>query len=158
MLKTMNDVGPKLSEFELDSLEKKLKTRLPKDYRDFLLQFNGGEPQEDTIDFDGDKINISGASIGYFYGLGTGSEDIQVCMELIGDIIPDGLIPFADTPEGNYFLISTRSDSENYIYYKDHEVEDTVDFSEQNNKLPESIVKVSSSFSDFINQLYDLND
>lgn len=60
------------------------------------------------------------------------------------------------THSSNFFLLSLRDDSFGSIYYKDHEQEDFSDFDVDD--LPESIIKVSDSFHDFLSRLYEVED
>lgn len=153
MLRTMNDLGHALSESELIDLEWHIGRSLPQDYREFLLKYNGGAPEECTIDIPSLVSNKGSVDIGYFYGIGTGAEDIQVCMGIIYGYIPQGLIPIADTPGGNYFFLSLIEGSENLILFRDHEVVDGECFNTQFNLLSNYHI-VANSFIEFVDKLY----
>jgi hypothetical protein len=45
-LQELVELGPKLDSSEIDSFERRIGFALPADYRKFLLQSNGGTPQE----------------------------------------------------------------------------------------------------------------
>src|SRR5262249_61445550 len=51
-----NHVGP-LTEERLAKLEAKLDARLPRDYRAFLLEYNGGRPDRQRFLFTGENYN-----------------------------------------------------------------------------------------------------
>lgn len=140
----------------IESLELKLSLKFPHSYKDFLLKFNGGEPVERAIDFDGSKISQVGDYIASFYEV---SEDVSygILKNYVnhGDTIPSGMIFIADSPAGNLFLLSLRNDSYGEVYYKDHEIEDESDFLPELGILPESMVKIADSFDIFTSMLYD---
>lgn len=158
MLLTINDCGPTLSEKDLCLLEESLNVELPNDYRNFLLRHNGGLPVENSVRIFENKLGINSAAIGYFYSVGTKTENIEVCLNIISDRIPEKLIPIADTPNGNYFLISANPHNYGKIYYKDHETEDITQPDWAKNILPESMIKIADSFSEFVDNLYDPNE
>lgn len=156
MLNEMNATGHKLSQKDLERVENELGYALPEPYRKFLLKHNGGEPTESYIDFKAEKLKLPGDAVNVFYGLGVKPcDDIIHKMKVIGYQLPEGLIFVADTPGGNYFLLSLRDDSYGEVFYKDHEFEDNSSFDPNNKILPESIVKVSNNFDDFLACLYD---
>lgn len=140
----------------IEEAETKLHLNLPNVYKTFLLKYNGGSPEECAIDFDGNKLKIKGDDIKYFFSLGGKKTNDIVFKSLSNDFsIPDGLIFLANTHLSNFFLLSLRNDSYGEVFYKDHEVEDTLPFTPTKKILPESIVKVSDSFDEFIANLYD---
>ncbi|MBZ9558059.1 MULTISPECIES: SMI1/KNR4 family protein [unclassified Modicisalibacter] len=155
MLLEICNTGKNLSLSDFEEVERKLKKPLPMAYKKFLLKHNGGEPRESYIDFDAEKLNLSGQAINVFYGLGVQPcDDIVHKIGSIGDQIPEGVIFIADTAGGDHFLLSLRKDSYGEIFYKDHEFEDLSPFEPSKNILPESIVKVANTFSDFLDALY----
>ncbi len=151
MLTEVIDTGKKLNLGDLKDAESELGYIFPEPYKKFLLKYNGGEPRESYIDFNAKKLKISGDAINVFYGLG-----VMPCDDVIHKmVLPEGLVFLADTPGGNYFLISLRRDSYGEVFYKDHEFEDSSPFDPSNNIMPESIVKVSDNFDDFLSYLYE---
>ncbi|WP_447895917.1 SMI1/KNR4 family protein [Vreelandella sp. GE22] len=156
MLTEMNGMGKELSQKALEEAESELGYVFSEPYRKFLLKYNGGEPTESCIDFNGEKLKLLGDMVNVFYGLDVKPcDDIIHKMKLIGYQLPEGLIFIADTSGGNYFLLSLRDDSYGEVFYKDHEFEDSSSFDPKNKILPESIVKVSNNFDDFLACLYD---
>ena len=152
----MSNIGCKLSSKDLETAENELGYALPEEYKYFLLKYNGGVPVESYINFEADKLNLPGDEIKKFYGLGVKpTNDIVHKMKGIGYNLPEGLIFIANTHGGNFFLLSLRDDSFGQIFYKDHEFEDKSSFDPSDNILPESIVKISNSFDDFLVRLYE---
>lgn len=156
MLNGMNATGDKLNSRDLEGAENELGYALPKAYKDFLLKYNGGVPVESYIDFEAEKLKLPGDEVKKFYGLGVKPvNDIVHKMKEIGYNLPKGFIFIANTHGGNFFLLSLRDDSFGQVFYKDHEFEDKSPFDPSNNILPESIVKISNSFDDFLVRLYE---
>jgi hypothetical protein len=157
MLTTVVDTGPLLTDEVIGNLESALGYELPQEYRSFLKKYNGGAPKESAVLFDSKKLGIHGSTIGYFYGVGTGSEDVLKMTKTLSGSIPIGMIPIADTPDGNYFLMSLRNDSFAKIYYFDHEVEPRLPF-EPARSLPDNMEIVAPTFGEFLGQLQDLDE
>jgi len=155
MLTEIRQPGKQLNQDDILVLNRKLISPVPDEYRDFLIQNNGGEPKESTLTFDAKKLGINGEELGYFYGIDTESENIIDTIDNLSHVLPKNLIPIVDTPGGNYFLLSVNPNTYGKIYYKDHEVEDSFDFDDSKNDLPESMVLVANLFSEFIDKLYD---
>ena len=47
--------GPPISQEALSDFERHLSARLPEDYKQFLLAYNGGYPAREVFEYDGDK-------------------------------------------------------------------------------------------------------
>ena len=159
MLANMKNTGCALKNEDILGIESYLNVKVPQDYKAFLLRFNGGIPEESCIDFNGEKLNIPGEDIKFFFNIGKKvTNTLKHKMDSIGDNLPAKIIYIANTHGGNFFLLSLRDDSYGSVYYKDHEYEDTLDFDPLNNLFPESIVKVADNFDEFLSRLYDPDD
>ena len=157
MLFNLIGCGEKLSELDIQDVENKISYLLPNDYKLFIMKFNGGVPKKSNIDFCENKLLIPGDDIKRFYGFGVKpTNDFLHKMEVMGDEIPEGFVYIAYTHSSNFFLLSLRDDSFGSVYYKDHETEDFSDFDIKN--LPESIIKVSDCFEEFLSRLYEVED
>ncbi len=155
MLSTITDSGKQLTQDDILVLNKKFFLPIPDDYVGFLLKNNGGNPKEYAIKFNKNKLEIGGEELGYFYGLGTETENIIDTLDNLQHILSKNLIPFADTPGGNLFLLSVEKNTYGNVFYKDHEIEDSFEFDDTNKTLPESMILVANSFSEFQEKLYD---
>lgn len=152
----MTATGKRLGPEDLERAENELGYELPVAYKKFLLKYNGGVPLESYIDFEAEKLNLPGDEVKKFYGLNAKpANDILYKMKEVGHNLPLGLVFIANTHGGNFFLLSLRDDSYGHIFYKDHEFEDKSPFNPSNNILPESIIKVSNTFSSFLDALYE---
>lgn len=159
MITTMTSPEQKLLSQDILKAEKSLNLKFPNSYKEFLLKYNGGTPDECAIDFDAAKLKVQGEDIKYFYSIGGKKTNDVVHKSLSKDYtLPDGVIFLANTHSSNFFLLSLRDDSYGQLFYKDHEFEDTIPFEPNKNILPESMVKVADSFDEFISMLYDPDD
>jgi len=159
MLTNMKKTGESLTKTDLLSIEKQIGYSLPAVYEEFLLQYNGGIPDESYIDFKAQKIDVASDEIKRFYGFGgKATNDLIHKLNSIGDILPEGMIFIASTHGGNFFLLSLRQDSYGEVFYKDHEYEDETPFNPESDLFPESIVKVANSFDEFLSRLYEFDE
>lgn len=111
---------PATEEDVLD-LERRLGRELPREYRGFLLQHNGGKPHSRV--FDMPMLNDVD-EIGYLYGINVSQYyDLSYMLEIYQGRIPDTLLPVADDPGGNQICISLGKDDLGAIYFWDHELE-----------------------------------
>lgn len=133
-----------LDEKRLWSFEKKIGTRLPEEYRHFLIHHNGGKPS--PCDF---KISETEGedSLHHFYGLHDGPLylSLEEAYENHKYRVPSTMISFADDPAGNALCIGIGADNKGKIFFWDHEAED-------------NLTEVSKSFSLFLESLFEWVD
>ena len=131
----------KLNLDELEKFEQIINYRLPEDYRNYLLNFNGAKPINTVCnisDTEGETSlhDMLGIHDGpYFAKLEPVFGDNNITRE-------NGLIAFANDQGGNYFCICLRPEHYGEIYFYDHEVS-------YDNKI-ENLVKLENSFIKFI--------
>jgi cell wall assembly regulator SMI1 len=105
--------APPVTESNILNFEQTIRFGLPLDYRQFLLEHNGGVPEQDLFSIP--DCNSEGL-IDHFLGLGREKEDLEDWMnELEGDL-PEGFIPIGFDPGGNAILMDL---SDATIYYWD---------------------------------------
>ena len=143
----MNIVGyGKTLEEDIVKFEKEIKFRLPDDYRNFLLTFNGGVPKDKYSYF---KLNGVEECIGLqvLYGLNVDVDlDLKEWFdEYNGDLLDDSIIIGHGLGFG--FIVLINSPDVSGIYFWDHTFE--LDCTSED----ENVYKISDSFSDFINAL-----
>jgi hypothetical protein len=135
-IKQSNPFG-ELTPDRLDRFEREHALHLPEDYRQFLLEHNGGIPTpEDTIDFEGGSSDIK-----CFYGISDGENEASLERNL-KDIkewgIDEGL-PIGHDFFGNFYLLSVQSEREGQIFFWDHDLGD--------------MLFVAASFTEFTEKL-----
>ena len=139
---------PYLNEYILLPLEKFLDINFPKDYREFLLNVNGGYPNKRDFKF----INsVEGSTVHFFYGInGMGYEvDFLQQYKYNQSRIPDDMIHIAADCGGNQILLSVKGKNRGSIYFWDHELEGS---------CSENVILITTSFNEFINMLHEPED
>ena len=120
---------------------------IPDDYRNFLIQYNGGRPENDCIDF---KDSHQGTMLKSIFGFTKdeyGSlEDANIMYK---ERIPKNTIVIADDAGGNRIIMSISGDDYGKIYFWDHNME--ADDEEEPDYS--NLTLVADSFDEFINNL-----
>jgi hypothetical protein len=143
---------PSINHNDLIKQEQYLECEFPKDYRKFLLEYNGGIPEKALIYFSND-----GGIIDLFFGIC--DDDIYGLKSNNNSYInriPSNTIAIACDPGGNLFLISIRGDDYGQIYFWDHEFE--VDWNSGQEADYSNLTFVAKSFTDLINNLRDISE
>lgn len=131
------NVDKKVEKGELEELEELLGERLPQEIKEHYIKYNGGYPKfSKHTDIEGEEYEVN-----YFLTV-KGYRGISSVKELLRDVIPTRLIPFADEEGGDLFCISVRGEDIGEIYYYNHEDDGE-----------ESVTKISNSFKEFFNNL-----
>lgn len=144
MQASINGSRISVSEHDLSDLESSLDVVLPKDYRRFLLQHNGGVPQPRRFVIPGCDGE---ALVDVFLGIRT-SNDIADWVEELDDDLPAGFLPIGFDPGGNALLLDT-TDGAGKVYYWDSGRHFATS-SDLENTYP-----IASSFTDFLGSLMD---
>jgi hypothetical protein len=117
---------------------------LPEEYRNFLLENNGGVPnpnenkKPDTI-------------VTYIFGMHNGEyyASLYKHIDMFTKRLPFNSLPIASDPFGNLFIMSLHPEGFGHIYFWDHEGETE----DQDEHYIDNCYFVAYSFSDFINNL-----
>ena len=109
MVTIPNQFG-KLSLEELNDFEKANQMKLPADYREFLLTYNGGKLLKD-------KLQAPANVIAYILGMHSGDyyASLYKHIDMFAKRIPFNTFPIATDPFGNLFIMSMHQD--NYGQY-----------------------------------------
>ena len=138
-----NLYGPLLQK-KFGEFEKQAHITLPKDFRNFLLQYNGGQP---IPSFFWIKPQEDGSSVHQFYGLHGGpaylSLETFAGKERYG--IPESMLPIGDDRTGNYICIGISSTNFGKVFFLDH---DKHPFHNPNSL--EGVTELADSFSEFL--------
>jgi len=143
MIEKKNEFG-KLQEVELRDFEQENNVNLPSDYRDFLLEFNGGKPirnrneRPDTI-----VTYILGMHNGAYYA------SLYKHIDMFKDRLPLSTFPIATDSFGNLFIMSLHLEGYGHIYFWDHEGEPEY----QDGHYTDNCSFVAYSFTEFIDNL-----
>ncbi|PFG12305.1 SMI1/KNR4 family protein [Bacillus sp. es.036] len=143
MTKVLSE-NPKITLDDIKKFENENNLKLPKEYIEFLLEHNGGFPQES-----GFKISeVEGESlVNKFYGIGNMKSNLGKVLEVLEGEIPAGFISIANDPAGNEILIGISGDYLEKVYFWMHDVEPEEEM--------DNMFILADSFSEFLDNLYD---
>ncbi|XXT19203.1 SMI1/KNR4 family protein [Sorangium sp. So ce429] len=111
--------GPSISDADISKLEQRLGAVLPEQYRQFLLEFNGGSPTPDTVDVEG--LLGTSTDVQIFFGIGRSveSSDLDWNLTTLAERLEEGLLPIAADSGGNVFCLALRGRRRGNILYCD---------------------------------------
>ena len=139
----------------IETIEQYLEFKFPREYREFIITYNGGEPEKKCFLF---KDNVSDGSIlRCFLGfIPNKYENILVIMRQFKNRVPENMLPIADDPYGNLVLISIKMADRGKIYFWDHETE----ADESLGEIPDysNLTLVADNFDDFFNSLKSIEE
>lgn len=128
---------------------------LPQEYRNFLLQSNGGAPEPDSFDVPGWTHKASGMQ--RFFGIRKGDvNDLDRTCEVYRDRIPNELLPIASDSFGNIIAIGIRGQRRAKIYFWDHE--DELDENGLHRQDYSNVFLLANSIDEFLNKLYEYKE
>lgn len=143
-----NMYGP-LDEKTLAAFEDEVGGRLPDDYRQFLLEFNGGKPNPGSF-----KISKSqgGDTLHHAYGLHSGPSysSIRSAYRTFEGRVPKSLVPIADDPFGNQICIGISGRWQGKVCFWDHEKEN-----DSGRPTSKAVTQIAASFTEFLSNLYE---
>lgn len=132
-----------LSIENLESFEHNHKITLPKDYREFLLEYNGGYPNPGVYKIS-DELGESILNV--FYGIGSMYDNLEKKFDIFDEILEIGFIPIADDPSGNQICIGLSKEYFGEIFHWLHDEE----YNEMDN-----MYFLAKKLNEFLKSLYD---
>lgn len=122
----LQSIGPSIDEVTVARFERRIGTRLPDDYRAFLLEHNGGKPKLRCFTFADRKGPYTDGAIRAFAGLG--EPEYYDLEKLYGTYYEDGrvpgeVLPIAVDSFGNLVCLAVRGAHRGRVYFWDHERE-----------------------------------
>jgi len=139
--------GKAADEAAIAAVEAQLGIRFPEDYRRFLAEFNGAQPEGNVFDV---PSMAEQSSVRVFYGA-TGDEydDLVLNWKVFLGRMPANLIPIAEDDFGNLVVISVAGCNTGRVFFWDHDREapqgETADY--------RNVHEVAQSFDAFLQQL-----
>ncbi|TQV80788.1 SMI1/KNR4 family protein [Denitrobaculum tricleocarpae] len=147
--------GPHLTKERLAEFETSNGIRLPSDYREFLLTYNGGRPVPDTFPLVGHKESESGVS--FLYGIDYPIESLE--LQWMFDL-NDGY--FSDPAFKNFFQIGNDGFNDKICLDLSDERFGAVIFIDMvpmwKDHTEKDIYVIAGSFTEFLEMLYEPED
>ena len=147
---------------DLQNIENTKNCILPKEYKNFLLNYNGGKPYWKSFAIGEELIKgeLSFDNIRCFYGIcsDTGSVmynyDIFQVIKARHNRIPKNLLPIATDSFGNEICLCIQGSNYRKVYFWDHENEGMDD-----NEEPwwQNVYLIANSFDEFIDGLFEFD-
>ena len=146
----------KLSKFErpltaeeLQQAERHIGLQLPEEYRQFLLQHNGGHPEPCAFKYTCDQQQWKLAAVAYFLAVYEGEhENFLEYFEDYQGRIPAETVPVARDPGGNLILLGVSGAHTEKVYFW------LQDFENEEGNFS-NVCFIANSFSEFLNSLSD---
>ena len=138
-----------ISEQELGAFEREHGIKLPHQYRQFLLDYNGGRPEHRDFNF---KDSTNGSQLLGFFGVGS-RMDLSKELRTYKGRLPAGWFPVASDAGGNLICICLSGTNIGKVFFWDHEMESD----ETQGLTPETAgntVLIADSFDEFLNSFY----
>ncbi|MFE4243479.1 SMI1/KNR4 family protein [Peribacillus butanolivorans] len=134
--------NPKISLQDIKQFEQEYDVTLSKQYVDFLLEYNGGYPQESSFKISDDEGE---SLVNKFYGIGDMKSNLGKVFEVLEGEIPEDFVSIANDPGGNEILLGVSEEYQGKVYFWIHDIE------------PEDEINMyilADSFAEFFNNLY----
>lgn len=144
----MLEAGPPLTEIQIDRLERHLGMSLPKNYRSFLLRYNGGRPDPAFVpirDFDRSPFG----AIHFFFGVSrtVQSNNLDWNLRTYRGRMPSELLPIAGDELGNGICLAVAGTNAGCVYFWDHD-------DEHSPPTYGNLYLIASSFEEFLDSIY----
>ena len=120
---------------------------LPNDYRKYLLETNGGEPEKTLFVIDAE---YGESTIDIFFGIKKGINDNILLKQKYANVrFPDNFLPIARESFGNLILLAVKNPDRGKIFFWDHELE------ADDGEVPDysNLTLIAPDFQTFFNSL-----
>lgn len=139
----MLSVNPKISLQDIKQFEQEYEVTLPKQYVDFLLEYNGGFPQKSNFKLPDDEGE---SLVNKFYGIGDMKSNLGKVFVVLEGEIPEDFISIGNDPGGNEILLGVNGEYQGKVYFWIHDIEpDEMD----------NMFILAGNFTEFFNNLYE---
>lgn len=114
--------GPKLTQTDIEHVERTLNWRLPPPYRRFLLEINGGDPSPNIVNFQGQGDQATNVQQLFIVRAADERDDLLAQWNFLQESLAFHFgevryLPFAIDPFGNYLCMAMQAPNEGAIYY-----------------------------------------
>lgn len=140
----MLSVNQKISLQDIIQFEQEYEVTLPKQYVDFLLEYNGGFPQESNFKLPDDEGE---SLVNEFYGIGDMKSNLGKVFEVLEGEIREDFISIGNDPGGNEILLGVSGEYQGKVYFWIHDIEPEDEM--------DNMFILAGNFTEFFNNLYE---
>ncbi|OBW59799.1 SMI1 / KNR4 family protein [Solibacillus silvestris] len=140
----MLSVNPKISLQDIKQFEQEYEVTLPKQYVDFLLEYNGGFPQKSNFKLPDDEGE---SLVNKFYGIGDMKSNLGKVFVVLEGEIPEDFISIGNDPGGNEILLGVNGEYQGKVYFWIHDIEPEDEM--------DNMFILAGNFTEFFNNLYE---
>jgi hypothetical protein len=141
---TFTDTYGSISDETILAFERQSGLALPQDYKDFLLQWNGGRPSQ-TI-FNVPKWDGKGSALHFLFGIHSGKHNnLARWFDELRDRLPDGFLAIGVDMGANFVCLGTSGEFAGEVWYWDS--------SNRYALCDGTMFKVANRLEAFLNQL-----
>lgn len=120
----------------INMFENKFKIKIPEEYRNFLIKYNGGKTPNTKFK----SSKISSDLLG-FYGFGIADKELNFreieLTEAIDDYLSDDMLPIGSNVFGDKITIGFKDSNKGKVFFLYHDI-------------PKNYVKISENFGEFV--------
>ncbi|MCP1422284.1 hypothetical protein J3D43_000800 [Paenibacillus xylanexedens] len=144
---TIYNTNEKIKLKNIEEFEAKYDVVLPVQYRDFLLEYNGGNVKPNVFKISDDEGETA---LNTLYGLDINEsyEELSSVFDSLYGEIPNEFISIGDDSGGNQICLGTSEEYAGKIYIFLHDIEPTEKIS--------NMFLISDSFDSFLDSLYEV--
>lgn len=154
IMATFSQTESQLNLTQIEEVEKYIGLNFPDEYKEHLLQNNGGQCSPNCFKFN-ENGTWTESCIDWFLAIYDGEydnlKDYINTYKIEEKRLPVHILPIAHDPGGNLICISCDLEDVGCVYFWDHENE--VDYNTSNDKDYSNLYLVAKSFNEFVNGL-----
>lgn len=132
---------------DLKDFEKSNSITFPSDYREFLIEHNGGVPEPNKI-----RLQYSSTDVQVLFGMYKGDHyaNFFKAVQVFHNRIPSWYIPIGRDSGGNLFIMSLWEENKGVVAFWSHEGEAPEGEADQ---YFDNLTHIADSFAEFLNNL-----
>ncbi|PAD23094.1 SMI1/KNR4 family protein [Terribacillus saccharophilus] len=140
---SMRNTNDHITLEDISRFEQEYTLTLSNQYKDFLLKYNGGYPQESSFKISEEEGE---SLVNKFYGIGDMKGNLAKVYDILEGEIPEGFLSIANDPSGNEILLGLNKEFNGKIYLCLHDIEPEDEM--------DNMFILADDFTEFINNLY----
>ena len=150
MITRIDDCGPSLTDQDIDSLESRIGSKLPVEYRHFLLRHNGGRPTPNAFPIEGFPDNPFGVIQVFFRVNGSLESSNAIWNWEVGrGRMPSNLLPIACDDGGDLICLSLFGEDAGAVLFWDF-------YGESPEPSYSNVYRIARTFAEFLDGIREI--